>query len=82
MAFNISTLTNVDAISGLGNINNINLIPPSTKRSRPQDNAIDLCSPRDNRKKTVVNITATTPENSTRTKGVSFSKIFLNKKYS
>ena len=72
----------MDNTLGLGNLNSINLIPLSTKRTQPQDVAIDLRSPNQNTKKKSTSKNATIPENSSRIKGLLFSVIFLNKKYS
>ena len=78
LAINISTLSNMDNTLGTtGNFNTINLIPHSVKRNRPQDMAIDLRSPNENRKKKSTNNNVATPENSSRIKG--FCLIFLNR---
>ena len=83
----ISTLINLDNISGLGNFNNVYVLsPPSTntnKRTRHQEKAIDLRCPY-NRKEKAVNkaqthnfsTNTTNSKNTTGFQGVHFSEIF------
>ena len=58
LAYDIPALVCVDDNTGVGDRNNINLLPPAqalSQRARHQDSCVGLHSPYDNRKQEAVN---------------------------